>query len=85
MSDEVTCIICGKPGVTKWTIHGGGVAVVADLCGDHSRPLNEIVEVAGTTPRRKKVPEWQRATELPRKVTRKPVIEPLDWTPPEER
>lgn len=83
-SDENVCVICGKAGVTKWTIHGGGAAAIANLCADHSKPLNDAVVAAGTKPP-KVVKPWEKASELPRRTTRKPKIEVLDWTPPEER
>lgn len=83
-SEEVTCVICSKPGVITWTIDGGGVAGTADLCAVHSKPLIDAVAAAENKPERTDIPEWQKATRLPRKTTRKTVLEPLDWTPPED-
>ena len=49
----------------------------------HSKPLNEALAAAETQPRQPEAPEWQKAAKLPRKTTRKTVMEPLEWTPPE--
>lgn len=82
-SEEV-CAICGQPGVTQWTIHSPGKAAIVKLCILHSKPFHEAVDAAGTAPKREEEPEWKKATELPRRATRRPPLEPLDWTPPEE-
>ena len=82
-SGQVNCVICGNPGVIKWSIEGGGVAGTAHLCALHSKPLSDALAAAENRPEPVQVPEWQKATRLPRKTTRKPVLEPLDWTPPE--
>lgn len=81
MSKGRACIICGALGTTRWTLTNGEIASVADVCGEHSLPLDEIVEAAGTKPPTSiEEPEWKAppTQRLPRKRS----FEPLAWQPP---
>lgn len=77
-----TCIICGALGTTRWTLTNGEVASVADLCGEHALPLDQIVEAAGLTPPAvREEPTW--TPPVIQRQPRKASFQPLAWTPPE--
>lgn len=76
-----TCVICGALGTTRWTLTNGDVASVADLCGEHSAPMNEAVAAAGLKPPAAvEEPSWE--TPVTRRLPRKGSFEPLAWEPP---
>lgn len=74
------CVICGALGTTRWTINNGEVVSVADLCGLHSVPLNDVIEAAGLNP-----PAAATAPALPpvivQRQPRRTSFEPLNWQP----
>ncbi|MBO0896137.1 hypothetical protein [Arthrobacter sunyaminii] len=80
-SEEVACVICGRPGVLTWTIDGAAGAGVVDLCVVHSKPLTDALAAAAAKPRNEEA-SGQKTPELPRRVARRASFEPLDWAPP---
>jgi len=79
-----TCIICGALGTTRWTLTSGEVASVADLCGEHSSPLQAVVDAAGTKPPGGSEEKKWGPAQIPQRQPRKSSFEPLKWTPPKE-
>lgn len=76
-----SCVICGALGTTRWTLTNNEVASVADLCGAHSAPLEEIVSIAGTSPPdAEPEPQWTVPT-IVQRTPRKSSFEPLNWKP----
>lgn len=76
-------MVCGQAGVIEWTISGGGSSGAAALCVTHSLPLKEALEAAAVAPQAVAHPAWKASGELPRRTTRRPRIQTLDWTPPD--
>lgn len=75
------CVVCGALGTTRWTITNGDIASVADLCGEHSAPLNEVVAAAGLNP--PEADTVQMPVTVPtQRQPRKASYEPLVWQPP---
>lgn len=68
-----TCIICGNPGVIKWTLSKGPEVYILDVCAEHEDSVLDLASKGRTQPAKKggaaKGPKRNR-------------FEPLDWTPP---
>lgn len=81
MKGARTCILCGALGTIRWTLTNGEVASVADLCGKHSAPLEEVVEAAGVNPP-SRLDDVVEVAPLTQRQPRTRSFEPLAWEPP---
>jgi hypothetical protein len=83
------CIICESEDVELWTVDGRGKAAVTYVCGEHSAPLEAILEASEGLPLNLQTPlSQQTAMKKARNIDlvhrrRVRTMEPLlDWTPP---
>lgn len=74
--------MCGALGTTRWTLNNQEVASVADLCAEHSAPLQAVVDLVGTKLPVEQDNEWEAPAQVQR-IPRKRSFQPLSWTPPE--
>lgn len=80
MNEDTSCIRCGKPGETKWTINGNGGFQIMWLCAEHEKPLTELVELAAAKTR--PGAKTKIADVPPSPAPRRKTVKPLNWTPP---
>lgn len=72
MAELGTCALCDKPAVAWWSLSDSEEAAEIELCDRHSGPLRLALYKGRSR-------HWK-----PRRNYKPPVLEPFDWTPPEE-
>lgn len=76
------CLTCQRRATTKWTLHNGRDVAIAELCDEHSAPLQRIMDEANVDiiVREHRGSETAKRPRTPKGQGLK--LEPFDWAPP---